>query len=324
MASWLVGRLGAAIAIAFAVLTLTFFLIRLAPGDPFCGGRDRPEDRDICERYRAYWGLHRPLPVQYGLYLRSVAAGDLGWSWMQRRPVAHALADFIPNTLLLAGAALCLDFLLGMAIGVYQALRRNRLVDVTLGQVTMFLYSVPTFWLGLALLLVFSLWLDWFPYGGMRSPDLSSSAPWHIVALDVLWHLVLPAATMGLIGAAATARYQRAAMLEVLSQDYVRAARARGAGEVRVVLRHALRNALLPLITVFGLAFPFLLTGAVLVETIFSWPGMGRLATDAIGARDYMLVTATVSVAGVMVALGTLLADVLYALADPRIRLRSP
>src|SRR5918996_3421954 len=322
MAAWLARRLAASIAIVWAVVTLTFFLVHLAPGDPFCGGSERPVPRDVCDGLRRQFGLDRPLLAQYVLYVRSVATGDLGWSWMQRRPVAHALADVIPNTLLLGGAALCLDFLLGLAIGVYQALRRNRLPDLVLGQMTMFLYSVPTFWLGLAFLFVFAWWLGWFPAGGMRDPALGTSTPWHIAGLDVLWHLVLPATTLGLVGAAGTARYQRAAMLEVLDQDYVRAARARGAGERRVVMRHALRNALLPLITLFGLAFPFLLTGAVLVETIFSWPGMGRLAADAIFQRDYPLVTAAALIAGVMVVLGNLIADVLYAVADPRIRVR--
>lgn len=323
MAAWLARRFAASIAIVWAVVTLTFFLVHLAPGDPFCGGSERPVPRDVCDGLRRQFGLDRPLLEQYVRYVRSVATGDLGWSWMERRPVAHALADKIPNTILLAGAALCLDFFLGLGIGVYQALRKNRLPDLVLGQMTMFLYSVPTFWLGLTFLLVFSWWLGWFPAGGMRNPALGPSTPGYIVALDVLWHLVLPATTLGLVGAASTARYQRAAMLEVLDQDYVRAARARGAGERRVVMRHALRNALLPLITLFGLAFPFLLTGAVLVETVFSWPGMGRLANDAISSRDYLLVTAATMVAGIMVVLGSFLADVMYALADPRIRVRS-
>lgn len=324
MAAWIVRRLAASIAIVLAVVTLTFFLVHLAPGDPFCGGQERVVDPDVCRRMAEQFGTDRSLPVQYVLYLKSVGSGDLGWSWMQRRPVAHVLADVIPNTLILAGTALCLDFLLGLVIGVYQALRRNRLADLALGQITMFLHSVPTFWLGLAFLLVFAVWLGWFPAGGIRDPALGPSTPWHVSFFDLLWHLVLPAATLGLVGAAATARYQRAAVLEVLSQDYIRAARAKGAGEGRVVRRHALRNALLPLITLFGLAFPFLLTGAVLVETIFSWPGMGRLAADAISARDYLLVTAATMVAGTMVVVGSFLADVLYALADPRIRIRTP
>lgn len=322
MTAWLGRRVAASVAIVFAVVTLTFALIHLAPGSPFQPDSDRPRDPDVEESLRRRFGLDQPLPVQYVKYLANVARGDLGESWSQRRPVAHALADVIPNTLLLAGAALLVDFVLGMAIGIYQATRRGRWSDLTLSQITLFLYSVPTFWLGLALILGFAVWLGWFPAGGMRSPEIPSSAPWIIRLGDVLWHLVLPALTLGLVGAAGTARYQRAAMLEVLDQDFVRTARAKGMAERRVVFGHALRNALLPLVTLFGLSFPFLLTGAVLIEWTFSWPGMGRLAADAIFRRDYAVVTAAAMLAGIMVVAGSLLADVLYAVVDPRVRAR--
>jgi peptide/nickel transport system permease protein len=179
---------------------------------------------------------------------------------------------------------------------------------------------MPTFWLGLVLLLVFAQRLHWFPVGGLSDPVLCPRLDSPYCLLNFLWHLALPALTLGLVGAAATARYQRAAMLEVIRQDYVRTARAKGMGERRVLLVHALRNALLPFITLFGLAFPFLLTGAVLVEDVFSWPGMGRLAVNAILQRDYPVVTAAALVASGMAVLGNLLADMLYAGADPRIR----
>lgn len=322
MAAWLARRLAASVAIVWAVVTLTFLFIHLAPGAPLCGEGDRPVDPDVCRRMAEQFGLDRPLPAQYLQYLANVARGNLAMSLTQRRPVAAVLADAIPPTLLLAGTALAIDFLLGVAIGIYQAMRRNRFADVALGQATLFLYSVPTFWLGLGLVLVFAVWLGWFPAAGMRSPALAASTPWIARLLDLLWHLVLPATTLGIVAAAGTARYQRAAMLEVLSQDFIRTARAKGARERRVVLRHALRNALLPLITLFGLSFPFLLTGAVLIETVFAWPGMGRLAADALFRRDYPVVTATTMIAGAMVVAGNLLADVAYAVADPRVRVR--
>lgn len=324
MGAWLARRLAASIAIVFAVVTLTFALLHLAPGTPFLPGPDRPMDPDTRRALVERFGLDRPLHVQYLKYLANVVRGDLGESWHRRRPVARALADVIPNTLLLAAAALAIDFLLGLALGVYQAMRRGQLGDVAVSQATLFFYSVPTFWLGLALLLVFSERLGWFPGGGILSAELGPSTPWPTRVADVAWHLVLPGLTLGLVGAAGTARYQRAALIEALGHDFVRTARAKGADERRVVLRHALRNALLPIITLFGLAFPFLLTGAVLTESIFSWPGMGRLAADAIFQRDYPVVTATALVSGVMVVLGTLLADLLYAAADPRIRVRTP
>jgi peptide/nickel transport system permease protein len=264
------------------------------------------------------------LHVRYGRYLAAVARGDLGESFSQRRPVAAALADAVPNTLTLGATALCLDFLLGLALGAYQATRRGRTTDIVLGNATLFLYSVPTFWLGLLLLLVFGQGLGWFPVGGVTDPVLYPALPPSGQLLDRAWHLTLPALTLGLVGAAGTARYQRAAMLETMGQDFVRTAHAKGARPRRVITRHVLRNALLPVITLFGLSLPFILTGAVLIENVFSWPGMGRLAAHAIAQRDYPLVTATAMVAAVVVALGSLVADLLTMWADPRMRVRTP
>jgi peptide/nickel transport system permease protein len=258
--------------------------------------------------------------VQYARYVSQLARGNLGLSFTLHRPVADALAEAIPNTLLLAGAALLLDFLLGLALGVYQALRVHRLPDIVLGNATLFIYSFPTFWLGLILVLVFGEQLRWFPVAGMTDPVLCPRVDSLRCAIDLLWHLTLPACTLGLVGAAGTARFQRAAMLEIAEQDYIRTARAKGASAWRVVLRHQLRNALLSFITRFGLALPFLLTGAVLIETIFAWPGMGRLATDAILRRDYSVVTAAALLASTLVVLGNLIADALVAVADPRLR----
>jgi len=320
--AWLVRRLAAAIAIVFAVVTITFFLIHLAHGSP-CGESERQLSPEVCQRLRAQFGVDRPLAVQYVKYLWALSHGDLGWSFALHRSVADALADAIPNTLTLAGAALLINFVLGLALGVYQAVRARRFGDVVIGNVGLLFNSMPTFWLGLILLLAFSYWRHWFPLGGMSDPVLCPTLSTLRCVADRGWHLTLPALTLGLVGAAGTARYQRAAMLEVLAQDYVRTARAKGLRERRVVLVHALRNALLPFITLFGLAFPFLLTGAVLVETVFAWSGMGRLSVTAIFQRDYPVVTASALVASGMVVLGNLLADVLYAVADPRIRVRS-
>jgi len=320
--AWLVRRVAASVAIVFAVVTLTFFLLAAAPGEPLLGPDERQVDPDVRAELIRPWGLDQAPPVRYVKYLRQLARGNLGLSFSLHRPVADALAEAIPNTLLLAGAALLVDFLIGLGLGIYQALRVHRLPDVVLGNVALFLYSVPTFWLGLILVLVFGAWLRWFPVSGMSDPILCPTVSSVYCILDRLWHLVLPALTLGLVGAAGTARFQRAAMLEVAGQDYIRTARAKGASERRVLLRHQLRNALLPFITLFGLAFPFLLTGAVLIETIFAWPGMGRLATDAILRRDAPLVNAAVLLASVLVVTGNLLADVLVAAADPRIRVR--
>lgn len=313
-------RLAASIAIVVAVVTITFVLIHLAPGDPFVPRGDQTLDAAVIQELRRQFRLDDPIHIQYVAYLGQLARGNLGVSFAQHRSVGAILAEAVPNTLLLTVAALLIDLLLGLALGVYQSLRVNRLPDVVLGNATLFIYSFPTFWLGLILLLVFGLWLRWFPIGGMRDLVLCPSVDSLRCAVDVLHHLVLPAVTLGLVGAAGTARFQRAAMLEVARQDYVRTARAKGAPESRVVLRHQLRNALLSFITRFGLAFPFLLTGAVLTETIFAWPGMGRIATEGILRRDYPVVTAVALAASVFVVAGSLAADLLLGAADPRVR----
>jgi peptide/nickel transport system permease protein len=321
--AWLLRRLVASVAIIFAVVTFVFILIHVAPGKP-CGGQiGEGADPVACTQLIQQFGLDKPILEQYGLYLVALAQGNLGYSFSLHRPVRDAIAETIPFTLQLAGAALVLDFLLGLGLGIYQAGRVNRLPDVVLGNVTLFIYSLPTFWLALLLLLVFGEKLRWFPVGGPSDPILCPDVNSLYCVADRLWHMVLPAATLGLVGAAGTARFQRAAMLEVATQDYVRTARAKGVPERRVVLRHQLRNALLSFITRFGLAFPFLLTGAVLIETIFAWPGMGRLAFEAILMRDYSLVTATALIASIVVVAGNLLADILLGIADPRLRVRA-
>jgi peptide/nickel transport system permease protein len=321
MTRWLVRRTGAALAIMLAVLTLSFAAIHLAPGTPFMPRGDRPPlDSITVARLQARYGLDQPLGVQYGRYLAALAHGELGESFSERRPVADMLADAIPNTILLAGVALAIDFLLGLTIGVYQAARAYRRADAVLTTVTLLFYSLPTFWLGLVLLLVFGEWLHWLPVGGIVDPAMYHSFGVMAKAIDRLRHLLLPALTLGLVGAAGTARFQRSATIQALQQDFVRVAAAKGITPVRVLWRHAVRNTLLPYITLLGLALPFLLTGAVVVESVFAWPGMGKLAADAIATRDYPVVTAATLVATTLVVIGSLLADVMYAAADPRTR----
>lgn len=316
---WLLRRLVASVAIVFAVITFIFILIHLAPGKP-CSENLDPR---VCNLLTRQFGLDQPIAVQYWRYLVELAHGNLGMSFSLRRPVWDALVETVPFTLQLAGAALVFDFVLGLGLGIYQASRVNRLPDLVLGNATLFIYSLPTFWLAPILLLVFGEKLGWFPVGGASDPIFCPDIDSLYCVADRLWHLVLPATTLGVVGAAGTARFQRAAMLEVASQDYVRTARAKGVPERQIVLRHQLRNALLSSITRFGLAFPFLLTGAVLVETIFAWPGMGRLAFDAILTRDYPVVTASALIASTVVVAGNLVADILLGFADPRLRVHA-
>lgn len=318
---FVVGRLLQGLLVILGVATLVFVLLRLAPGDPLTVLSDAPQIApDALDQLRQQFGLDRPVGEQYVRYLGRLAQGDLGLSLTQHRPVTAALADAIPQTLLLAAAALLIDFAVGIGIGVAQGRHGGSRVDRLLSVLTVTLYSTPVFVLGLLLLGVFGEALGWFPLGGSIDPVRHGSLSLAGRVADRLHHLVLPALTLGLVGAAYTARHQRSALLEIVQQDFVRAARARGLAPRVVLLRHALRNALTPTLALAGLAFPVLLSGSVLVESVFGWPGMGRLAAEAIARRDYPIVTAAAMLAAVMVVVGNLLADLAARLVDPRLR----
>lgn len=315
----IVARLGQSLIVVFIVTTISFFVIRTAPGDPFSydSGKLSEEVRD---RWRHQFGYDRPIVEQFARYVSSVGRGKLGYSLSQRRTVAEALGDALPNTLLLVGTALTVSICLGVIIGVIQATKPGGWFDRISSSSMLVFYSLPDFWGALMMLLVFGFWFRLLPQGYMTNPTLHDYfTPWGKF-LDIAKHLVLPAATLTLITIAAIARYQRAAMLEVLPADYIRTARAKGLPERAIVWRHALRNALTPMITVLGLLFPVLLGGALFVEKVFSWPGMGDLTARAIEGRDYDLVTASVIVGSVMVVVGNLIADLLQAAVDPRVR----
>ena len=321
MIAFLLRRAAHTLVVVAAVATLVFVLIHAAPGDPFAGSLDNPNvTEEVRARWRASYGLDQPLPTQYGRYLARLARGDLGWSFSRQQPVSAVIRDSLPRTLLLVGLALALAFAAGIAVALAQTRRRGRLFDRVAGGVSLVLLSIPDFWLGLLLLLAFSYWIPLFPVGGMTDavvyPHLGAGAK----LLDRAHHIVLPLATLVLAAGAAVARYQRAALLDVLPRDYIRSARAKGVEERAVVRRHALRNALMPSITLLGTSLPALVGGVVFVEKVFSWPGMGLVAVDAVSSRDYPLVLAVVIVGTIVVALGNLLADVLYRVADPRLR----
>lgn len=239
---------------------------------------------------------------------------DLGKSVQHRERVTRYLAQPLVNTLLLAGAALFIDFLIGILVGVVSAIRPHSKLDHALTLGSLFVYSMPGFWLALMLVLLFSVKLQWLPAEGMHDPG--QSGLW-----DLLKHMILPVSVLGIAAAASTARYQRSALLEVLDQDYIRTARAKGLDERTVIWKHAMRNSLLPVITLVGLSLPFLVSGAVITEKIFSWPGMGSAVISAISSRDVFVLTGITLISTTMVVLGNLLADVLYAFVDPRVRL---
>ncbi len=322
MGRYILKRLLQAIPLLLGIATITFFIVHLAPGDPmdmYLEPRFRRQiDPEVIELIRQKYGLDQPIHVQYVKWLGNLARGDLGESFRYRRPVTSLMLERVPYTLQLAVLALLFDALFGIALGILSAVKQYSLVDksVTLG--SLIIYSIPGFWLALMLVLVFSVNLGWFPTSQTRSLDYDLLS-WSGKVLDRLWHLVLPVFVLGVASAAGTARYMRNRLLEVLSEDYVLAARARGLKERTVILKHALRNAMIPILTIYGLALPFLLGGAVLIEKVFAWPGMGLLAVEAVGGRDYPVILATSMIAAVLVILGNLLADVTYALVDPRV-----
>jgi peptide/nickel transport system permease protein len=315
----LAARLGKSIVVVLTVTTICFFLIRLAPGDPFSyeGPSFTPALR---EHWRRQFGYDRPPAEQFVLYVGNIARGNFGYSHSRHRPVIEVLADAVPRTMLLAGLSLALSFALGVVVGVVQATRRGRWIDRVLSGVLLAFYSVPDFYLAIVMLLAFAFWIPLFPTGGIVDPVMHDyMGPW-AAFVDRVRHLVLPALTLTLLTAAAIARYQRSAMLDVLPLEYVQVARAKGLSERQVVWRHALRTALTPIVTLLGLLIPALVGGALFVETVFSWPGMGLLTADAISLRDYDLVTAAVIVGSILVVVGNFVADVLHAAIDPRLR----
>jgi len=303
------------------VAAITFALIHLAPGDPFSAVMDNPNvSETVRQTLRAQYGLDRPLPEQFVRYVNSLAHGQLGWSFSHERPVLEVLGSALPNTLLLMGVALVGSFALGILIALIQVARRGSIIDYTLSGISLFFFSMPDFWLAILTLLTFTYWLPVFPVGGAVDPVMHEYMGLGGRFVDRLWHLALPALTLTLLASAVVARYQRAALLDVLPADYIRTARLKGLTEREILRRHALRNALLPIISLVGLSFPALLTGAFFVEKIFAWQGMGYAVMTAIGTRDYPLVVGGVIIGSIMVTLGSLLSDLLYAWADPRLR----
>jgi peptide/nickel transport system permease protein len=303
------------------VATITFALIHLAPGDPFSAVMDNPNvSEQVRATLRAQYGLDRPLPEQFVKYVSQLAHGQLGWSFSHDRPVREVLASALPNTLLLMVIALAGSFALGILIALVQVARRGSVTDHALSGISLFFFSMPDFWLAILALLAFTYWLPLFPVGGAVDPVMHEYMGLGARILDRLRHLALPALTLTVLASPGVARFQRAALLDVLPADYIRTARLKGLSEREILRRHVLRNALLPIISLFGLSFPALLTGAFFIEKIFAWPGMGFAVVNAIGTRDYPLVVGGVILGSVMVTVGSLLADLLYAWADPRLR----
>jgi len=288
----------------FGVLIIVFAMVRLAPGDPAVLMAGEFADAVTIERIRVRFGLDRSPVEQFGLFIGGIAQGDLGRSTRTDRLVTQDLATYFPNTLELALGAMIVALAIGIPAGVLSAVRPNGAVDFVVTTVALLGVSMPVFWFGLLAILIFSVQLGWFPVAGRGT----------------FTHLVLPAITLGVSSTAIIARMTRSSMLEVLNQDLVRTARAKGLKESGVVLKHALRNALVPVVTVVGLQFGSLMAGAVITETVFTWPGIGRLLVDSIRARDYPVVQGAVLLIAVSFVVVNLLVDLVYGFIDPRIR----
>lgn len=299
-----------------AVSFVSFAIMQGVPGGPLAIYRNNPNVRaEDLARLEKQLGLDQPMPVQYAIWLRNFAIGDWGRSLASGLPVTQMVGERLGNTFYLMGAAFALTLALAIPLGVLSAVKQYSLFDHVATLVSFLGFSVPIFWLGLVSIIVFAVWLDWLPAGGMRTINAEFSI------LDRLRYLILPAALMAFHSAAQYSRYVRASMLEVIRQDYITTARAKGLVERVVIYKHALRNALIPLITVIALDLPALFSGALLIETVFAWPGMGRLFWNSASRFDYPVLMGIVITTALLVMLFNLLADMLYAVADPRVRL---
>ncbi len=314
MAAYVVRRLLQAVVLLFIVSVLTFLLIHSAPGGPALLAN--PDlSREQIEQMREQLGLDDPLPVQYLRWLSNVLQGDFGKSYNTVQPVTRLIAERLPNTIMLTGLALVLSIVVAVPLGVLSALKRNSALDRLIAGFSFIGVSIPVFWLGIMLIIVFAVQLKVLPAGGMYTLGAEFSL------LDRLEHLLLPTLVLVVANLAELTRYTRSGMINVLSEDYIRTARAKGLPNRVVLIRHALRNALIPVITIIGVLLPRAVSGAAITETVFSWPGMGRLAVEAAMTRDYPVVLGATLTVALVVVLSSLVTDLLYAYIDPRIRL---
>ncbi|MBU6498111.1 MAG: ABC transporter permease [Rhodospirillales bacterium] len=315
MSSFLLRRMAQYLLLLWLVSIIGFAVLHLAPGGPLAQftlipGMTAAQLKVIAHQM----GLDRPLPVQYWEWFRRMLVGEWGRSYRDSQPVLSVIGAHLWPTLELMVSSTIIALLLGTWVGVLGAIRRYSVFDYLATVGAMVALSVPTFWFGLVVIYIFSVKLAWLPPGNLYTIGDGSF-------LDYARHLIAPSLVLALVTIAIWSRYMRASMLEVVNQDYIRTARAKGVPERRVLIRHTIRNALLPMITIAGLQLPTLLSGALVTETVFTWPGMGRLFLDSIGYRDYPVVMGILMFSAILVLIGNLLADVLYAVADPRIRL---
>ena len=311
MTRYLASRFAGMVVVMLLVATLVFFITRLAPGDPAAVMLGEQATAADIAQLRAAYGLDRPLPVQFFYWLKELAHGNLGQSIFLQRPVTQALWERAEPTLFLTLFSIAIATLIGVPFGIVSAVWRGKAVDQVFSGFAMLGASIPSFWFGLILMQIFAVGLGWFPVAGYGDPGVPLS--------DRLQHLVLPALVLGIVNSALILRFTRASMLDVLGEDHIRTARAKGAGEPRVILHHALRNALIPVITVLGLTFALLVGGAIVTETVFGLPGIGNLVVSAVLRRDYPVIQGALLVIAGLYVLINLAIDLLYLVVDPRV-----
>lgn len=317
----MISRVLQGLALVLAVVVLNFVLVHAAPGDPVetIAGASGGMSPEMVTQLRTQYGLDKPLYTQLGVYLAKVLSGDLGYSYFFNLPVTSMIFERVPATLLLVLSAVLSAFIIGTALGVLSARKPNGLLSQLITVLSMVGFAAPVFWMGIMLVILFASVIPIMPVSGMRSID-SSSEGGITDMIDVLHHLVLPTLTLGLVYLAQYSRLSRSAMLDVLGSDYIRTARAKGLADHVVLYKHALRNALLPVVTVLGLQFGNVMAGAILVETVFNWPGLGRLAFDSVLRRDYPTILGVLLFSSIVVIVMNLLTDLCYRLIDPRIK----
>ncbi|MBN1315320.1 MAG: ABC transporter permease [Anaerolineales bacterium] len=321
MFRYILKRLLQAIPTLIGISFLSFALMRLAPGDPVSLYADpsNPErlTAEALEELREQLGFNDPIPVQYGRWLQNTLQGNWGYSVMSKQPVLDNIMDRLPNTIKLGSLALLLALLVAIPIGTMAAIKQYSRFDYLATFMAFIGLSIPSFWFALILMQFFSLKLGWLPAVGMRSVDASAEGG---VFLDTLKHFAMPTIVMSMASMASWTRYQRSSILEVMRQEYIRTARAKGLREFIVISRHALKNALIPMITLLGLSIPTIVSGSYIIETIFAWPGIGRLGVTAIFSRDYALVMGVTMTSAIIVVLSNLVADIAYSWVNPSIR----
>ncbi len=315
-------RLLQGFALVVAVVVLNFVLVHAAPGDPVetIAGASGGMSEELKAELRAQYGLDKPLVVQLGVYLGKVAQGDLGYSYYFNLPVSGLIVERLPATLLLVLASVVTAFLVGTTLGVLSSRKPNGLLSQLVNVLSLFGFAAPVFWTGMLLVILFASVLPWFPISGMESVELATGASGWAGMVDVLHHLVLPTVSLSLVYVAQYSRLSRASMLDVLGSDFIRTARAKGLGEGIVLYKHALRNAVLPVVTILGLQFGNVLAGAILVETVFNWPGLGRLAFESVLRRDYPTILGVLLFSSIVVVVMNQVTDLAYRVVDPRIK----